>query len=196
MRPIDLMSLQRVGNEFGRVELRQDTVLIHAGAGTDAFVPPDGAPGTDRLPGLRLPLPPGPWRMSARVAPAFAAAFDAGALVLRTHGTSWAKLAFERAPDGRTMAVSVVTRDRSDDANGPLITAPAATLRACCTGEAFAFHVSEDGARWDLLRYFSLPDPVVALDFIAQSPTGQGCTVAFSDAQHGAEVPKDLRDGS
>jgi regulation of enolase protein 1 (concanavalin A-like superfamily) len=196
MRPIDLAALQHVGTEFGKVEVRPDAIMIHAGPGTDAFVPPDGGPGTDRLPGLRLAVPASPWAVSAHVQPTFRAGFDAGALVLRTEGATWAKLAFECAPDMRTMAVSVVTRDRSDDANGPLVAGPGLWLRACWTGKAHAFHISTDGKSWDFLRFFSLPEPVMALEFIAQSPTGQGCSATFTKAQIHDRTPHDLRDGS
>jgi uncharacterized protein len=196
MRPIDPSFLAPVGADFGYVDLGHDALVIHAGPSTDAFVPPDGSPGTDRLPGLRLAVPSGPWAVSARVQPTFRAGFDAGALVLRTKGNPWAKLAFECAPDLRTMAVSVVTRDRSDDANGPLVDAPALWLRALWSGKAHAFHISTDGTRWDFLRFFALPEPVNAIDFIAQSPTGQGCSVTFSDLRLGDRVPQDLRDGS
>jgi regulation of enolase protein 1 (concanavalin A-like superfamily) len=143
-----------------------------------------------------LALPPAPWAVSARVQPTFRAGFDAGALVLRTKGRAWAKLAFECAPDLRTMAVSVVTRDRSDDANGPLVDAPGLWLRALWTGQAHAFHISTDGTRWDFLRFFALPEPVVAIDFIGQSPTGQGCSATFTDLRLQDRVPQDLRDGS
>lgn len=196
MRPIDLAALDRVGTDFGQVEVRPDAVVIHAGPGTDAFVPPDGGPCTDRLPGLRLALGQAPWAVSAHVQPTFRAGFDAGALVLRTDGSAWAKLAFECAPDLRTMAVSVVTRDRSDDANGPLVAGPGLWLRALWTGKAHAFHISTDGKHWDFLRFFALPAPVTAIEFIAQSPTGQGCSVAFTQAQISDSVPQDLRDGS
>lgn len=196
MRRIDLSSLPRVGEDFGQFEARPDALVIHAGVGTDAFVPPDGSPSTDRLPGVRMPLSSSPWAVSTCVEPTFRAAFDAGALVLRTKGAAWAKLAFERAPDGRVMAVSVVTRDRSDDANGPLVEGRGLWLRAAWTGQAHAFHISTDGNRWDFLRFFSLPDPVVAIDFIAQSPTGTGCSVTFTEAKIANTAPQDLRDGS
>ena len=137
----------------------------------------------------------------ARVAPRFAAAFDVGALMLRTDsgigaGGDWAKLAFERSPDGRAMAVSVVTRGVSDDANGPDFGAEALFLRACWTGAAYAFHISVDGVRWDLLRFFALPSRVVSVDIVAQSPTGAGCEVRVDRVVLMAGAPKDLRDGS
>jgi regulation of enolase protein 1 (concanavalin A-like superfamily) len=196
MPNLNLAALQRVGQDFGRIELAGDRALIHAAASTDAFVPPDGGAAVDRLPGLRLPVPAGPWAVSARVAPAFASAFDAGALMLRSAGGPWAKLAYECAPDGRSMAVSVVTRDLSDDANGPVLTLPALHLRACCTGGAYAFHISADGRHWDLVRFFALPLPVTSVDFVAQSPTGQGCLVEIDAVVLHDKVPGNLRDGS
>ena len=59
----------------------------------------------------------GEFQFSALVAPAFGAAFDAGALIVREGPDRWLKLAFE-APEGVPMVVSVVTRGSSDDANG------------------------------------------------------------------------------
>lgn len=196
MSQIELASLPVVGAEFGTFRHSGTGTVIAAAAGTDAFTPPDGGAPTDRLPGLRHVCPPGPWTLSVRVAPAFAAAFDAGALMLRTGQGAWAKLAHERAPDGRRMAVSVVTRDASDDANGPVFEGESLHLRACFTGKAYAFHVSPDAGRWDLVRFFGLPDPVVAVDIIAQSPTGAGCEVRFDHAFFAPGAPADLRDGS
>jgi uncharacterized protein len=196
MQRIDLSRLPSVGHDFGQIDHGEGLAVIAAAAATDAFVPPDGGAAVDRLPGLRLQVPGGVWGVSARVRPAFGSAFDAGALMLRTSGRSWAKLAFERAPDGRGMAVSVVTRDLSDDANGPVFAEPALHLRACFTGTAFAFHVSPDGRHWDLVRFFALPDPVVAVDLIGQSPTGPGCRVQVDAAFLLDRVPENLRDGT
>ncbi|NBE09479.1 DUF1349 domain-containing protein [Paragemmobacter ruber] len=201
MAEIDLGTLAVVGAEYGSVRHLTGGAVIAAGGGTDAFSPPDGGAAVDRLPGLRLTCPEGPWMLTARVAPRFAAAFDAGALMLRTDSGiggagDWAKLAFERSPDGRTMAVSVVTRGVSDDANGPDCEGEALFLRACWTGAAYAFHISVDGARWDLLRFFALPGRVVAVDIVAQSPTGAGCEVWVDRVTLTAGAPEDLRDGS
>lgn len=196
VEPLDLRRLPHVGAEYGTVQHRDGHTVIAAGAGTDAFVPPDGGAAADRLPGLRWACPEGPWTLSVRVTPGFAAAFDAGALMLRTDRGAWAKLAYEQAPDGRRMAVSVVTKDTSDDGNGPVFTAPDLHLRACFTGAAQAFHTSTDGVTWDLLRFFALPGRVEAVDIIAQSPTGQGCAVRFDRAAVAAGAPLNLRDGS
>ena len=196
MHRIDLTGLPVVGAACGTVQHHEGQSLIAAGPGTDAFVPPDGGAAADRLPGLRWTCPEGPWTLTVRVTPAFAAAFDAGALMLRAAGGSWAKLAFEQAPDGRRMAVSVVTKDTSDDGNGPVFATPDLHLRACFTGKAHAFHTSTDGRRWDLLRFFALPGRVQAADIIAQSPTGQGCAVRVDSAAWAEGAPANLRDGS
>lgn len=196
MRQIDLSSLPIVGGDHGRIQHDGPVTIISAAGSTDAFVPPDGANAVDRLPGLRFPCPTGPWTLSLRVAPAFGAAFDAGGLMLRSTTGAWAKLAFEQAPDGRPMAVSVVTKDTSDDANGPAFASPFLHLRACFTGKAYAFHHSLDGARWDLLRFFALPGKVATVDIIAQSPTGAGCVVRFDLASMTETAPENLRDGT
>jgi len=196
MGDLDLSSLPFVGAEHGAVRHEGAVTVISAGAATDAFTPPDGGAAVDRLPGVRLACPQEPWTLSVRVAPGFGSAFDAGALMLRTAGAAWAKLAFEQAPDGRRMAVSVVTKDTSDDGNGPVFDSATLRLRACFTGKAYAFHHSLDGERWDLLRFFALPDPVVAVDIVAQSPTGPGCVVRVDQARLTAGAPGDLRDGT
>jgi len=69
-------------------------------------------------------------------------------------------------------------------------------LRVSQFGSAFAFHASLDGDRWLMVRYFTLDDPSeIAVGFQAQSPTGDGCTVTFSDIQFTATPLTDLRAG-
>jgi regulation of enolase protein 1 (concanavalin A-like superfamily) len=193
---IDLQTLEGVGVDCGTVSFSEGGVTISAGAGTDAFSPPDGGPAIDRLPGLRLPVPEGDWRVVARVAPMFRTTFDAAALVVRSDAGAWAKLAYERSPDGRGTAVSVVTRATSDDANGPTFDLAALWLRVAHTGKVVAFHTSTDGVRWDLLRLFALPGRVQAVDLIAQSPMGEGCSARIDEVALLAGCPADMRDGS
>jgi uncharacterized protein len=193
---INLRSLERIRPDCGEISLDEAGVTIAAGAGTDAFSPPDGGPAIDRLPGLRLPVPEGEWRLVARVAPAFSATFDAAALVVRSDAGAWAKLAYERSPDGRGTAVSVVTRGTSDDANGPTFDLPALWLRVAHDLKVVAFHISTHGLRWDLLRLFALPGRVQAVDLIAQSPMGEGCSARIDQVALLPGCPTDMRDGT
>jgi regulation of enolase protein 1 (concanavalin A-like superfamily) len=124
----------------------------------------------------------------------FAAAYDAGVLVLYERDDLWAKLCFELSPQGEPMVVSVVTRGVSDDCNSFVVDGRSVWLRIARIGTAFAFHASTDGERWRLVRHFALDgarDPSVG--FLAQSPTGDGCAVAFEGISYRAETLGDLR---
>jgi len=178
-----------------RWELEDGRLTIEAGPRTDWFVAPegDGDPVASG-PALLAPVP-GVYRLSARVTVEFAATFDAGVLMLHAGEGLWAKLCFEYSPRGEPMVVSVVTDGVSDDANGFVVDGNQVWLRVSRLGQAFAFHASLDGARWELIRHFALRGEP-ALGFEAQSPTGEGCVASFDDIRLVPERLADLRDGS
>jgi uncharacterized protein len=180
-----------------RWHLGEDGSLsIQAGPGTDLFVDPQGAASMLNAPRL-LGSPSGDFQLSARVTVDFAATFDAGVLLLYTNERSWAKLCFERAPSGEAMVVSVVTRDVSDDANSFAVEAPQVWLRMSRLGPAWAFHASTDGSRWQFIRHFALDSADgLASGFLAQSPTGSGCTAVFDAITYRPEGLADLRGGA
>jgi uncharacterized protein len=93
-------------------------------------------------------------------------------------------------------AVSVVTRGTSDDCNSFEVAGDTLWLRITRSGSAWAFHASVDGAWWRLLRYFTLGDGLVRVGFLAQSPTGDGCTASFDQIRFAPGAPSNLRDGS
>jgi regulation of enolase protein 1 (concanavalin A-like superfamily) len=174
------------------------TLRATAGPRTDLFTSPED--GTARA-GAPLLLGPvsGDFQLSARAEPDFASAFDAGALIVREPGGDWAKLAFESSPQGTTMAVSVVTRGRSDDANGFPHDGKGLFLRIARRGGAYALHASADGTYWELVRHFTLGGDAggpVEAGFAIQSPTGEGCAVTFSEIRFARETLAELRDGS
>jgi uncharacterized protein len=170
---------------------------VVAGARTDWFVDPQGS--TD--PTLNAPAllctPNGDFLLGARVSVDFAATYDAGVLALRQRANLWAKLCFERSPQGEPMVVSVVTRGVSDDCNSFVVDGPSVWLRIARIGTAFAFHASTDGERWRLVRHFALDGArVPSVGFLAQSPTGEGCKVVFERISYRAETLGDLRSGA
>jgi regulation of enolase protein 1 (concanavalin A-like superfamily) len=179
-------------------------LVLTGGAGTDLFVDPSGdAPVPDA--GRLLGTPPdGDFTLAARVTVDFQSTYDAGVLLLHAGPRHWAKLCFEFSPQHEPTAVTVVTRKTSDDCNSFEVAARALWLRITRTGRAWAFHASTEGQYWRLLRYFSLGEHdgeagagrPVQVGFLAQSPTGQGCTVTFSEISLRAGAPSDLRDGS
>jgi regulation of enolase protein 1 (concanavalin A-like superfamily) len=180
-------------------ELAGGALRLTGAAGSDLFLDPAGSdapPDAGRL--LGLP-PAGDFSLSARVAVEFGQTFDAGVLLVYATGRHWAKLCFEYSPQQVPTAVTVVTREVSDDSNSFETDTDSLWLRITRTGPAWAFHASTDGTWWRLLRYFTLaePDPArTAVGFLAQSPMGKGCAAAFDHIAFSSTIPADLRDGS
>lgn len=169
-------------------------LTIEAGPRTDLFRDPQGAEPRLEAPRQLVDPPAGDWTLSARVTAHLAATFDAGALLLWVDERTWGKLAFERSPAGEGMVVSVVTRGLSDDSNSVVVDGDAVWLRIARVGAAFAFHASHDGERWDFVRHFAL-DGEPRAGFLAQSPTGEGCTATFEEIRLEAGRLRDLRSG-
>ena len=173
-------------------------LIVTGGAKSDLFIDPAGEegarPDAGRLTGL-----PGDrdFTLSARVSVRFGSVFDAGVLLLYLSERRWAKLCYELSPQRRPTAVTVVTRGMSDDSNSFETAGGPLWLRITRSGRAWAFHASEDGAWWRLLRYFTLGEASGArVGFLAQSPTGPGCTAVFDEIVYKSGAPADLRDGS
>jgi regulation of enolase protein 1 (concanavalin A-like superfamily) len=96
------------------------------------------------------------------------------------------------------MVVSVVTRGVSDDANAFVVPERSVRLRVSRIDRAYAYHASIDGKTWTLIRVFTLGSDVTGhkVGFEAQSPTGDGCTVTFTEIHFTRQRLNDLRDGS
>jgi regulation of enolase protein 1 (concanavalin A-like superfamily) len=146
-----------------------------------------------------LGLPPaGDFQFSARVTVDFQSQYDAGVLLLWIDEQNWAKFCFECSPAGEPMVVSVVTRGVSDDANAFTVSERSIWLRVSRIDRVYAYHASTDGTTWQLIRVFTLGEPVSdhRIGFEAQSPTGDGCTVTFNDIRFASRRLAELRDGS
>ena len=170
-------------------------MTIEAGPRTDWFVDPGLGRATLDAPAL-VGATSGDFLVSARVEVEFAATFDAGVLALWRDEQTWAKLCFEYSPDREPMVVSVVTRVTSDDCNSTVVDGPAVWLRIARIGRQFAFHASNDGTLWRLVRHFALTDDeAIEVGFASQSPLGEGCTATFSEIRFSAETLADLRSG-
>jgi len=185
--------------------LTSDGVTGTAPARTDIFIDPGADRTADPNAGVTLNAPTllgtpagDEWQLSAQVSVQFASTFDAGVLLLWADASHWAKLCFEYAPDGEPMIVSVVCDGAADDANAFVLDTAETWLRISRTGRAVAFHASDDGSHWKLIRHFALPltDMPYKVGFEVQSPTGDGCAVRFRSIRFSATRLADLRDGS
>ncbi|KQZ08125.1 DUF1349 domain-containing protein [Agromyces fucosus] len=123
--------------------------------------------------------------------------FDAAVLGLWCDEDHWAKLCFEYSPGGQAMVVSVVTNDYSDDCNSSIVEEEFVHLRVSRIGEAYAFHASTDGERWDFVRLFRLhTDVTPVVGFMSQAPLGETCEARFDQIRLTDETLLDLREGS
>jgi regulation of enolase protein 1 (concanavalin A-like superfamily) len=193
--------LEPAGSPPPGCHVRRGALILSAAAGTDLFVDPAGAdPGQVPDAGRFVGLPPaGDFTLAAQVQVQFGSMYDAGALLLHARERHWAKVCLEYSPQQRPTAVTVVTRGVSDDCNSFEVTGDTLWLRITRSGAAWAFHASADGSAWRLLRYFALggdPAELVRVGFLAQSPTGPGCTATFDHISFQPGAPMNLRDGS
>jgi uncharacterized protein len=169
-------------------------VSIEAPELTDFFVDPLEVSTRLNAPSLLFPVTED-FMLSARVQTNAPGTYDAGVLIVYQHDSSWGKLCFERSPQGEMMIVSVVTKGVSDDANAVVIPTDQVLLRISRLRSAWAFHYSVDGNVWHMVRLFSLEAGSCRAGFLAQSPTGAGCAVQFTEIQYKAEKLSDVRSG-
>ena len=172
------------------------TLSMAAGPQTDWFYDPAGSKRSSNVPVALFAPPDQNCLLSAKVTVGFNSTFDAGVLFLYADDERWAKLCFEYAPTNRPMVVSVVTRGKSDDCNSVYIDDNSVYLRLYREGDRLAFHYSEDGEYWLLVRHFTIGDlQDVRIGFSAQAPTGDGCQVEFSEIGYRAGMLSDIRSG-
>lgn len=169
-------------------------LILTSPARADWFIDPQGTVQVSNAPALLFPASD-PCLLSAQVVVEHRATYDAGVLMVYESPRAWAKFCLELSPQGLPMIVSVVTKGVSDDCNAFPVQGPV-FMRVAKLERAYAFHVSQDGKRWDLIRYFTLEDhPRAQLGFEAQSPTGSGCTASFRAIRFEPRLLTELRSG-
>ena len=163
-------------------------------AKTDWFIDPQGSVNLSNAPVL-LFATSGPCILSAQVTVNHMATYDAGVIMVYENPSMWAKLCVELSPQRIPTVVSVVTKGLSDDCNAFPVNGPM-YLRVARLEQAYAFHVSQNGIDWNLIRYFKIEDTKNAqMGFLTQSPTGNGCTAFFRDIRFEERLLEDIRSG-
>jgi uncharacterized protein len=177
--------------------ISEDSLDITAGPLSDWFHNPSDSTVKKNAPlALFKPAAADFW-LSAKVTVEFKSTYDAGVLFIYLNRNTWAKLCFEYSPQNEPMVVSVVTRGRSDDCNSAVIGTDTVYLRVYKQANALAYHYSTDGHTWHFVRHFTMGDlSNLRIGFAAQSPTGKGCTVHFSEIDFKYGNLPDLRSGA
>ncbi len=169
---------------------------ITAGPTCDWFHNPADSTIKNNAPGALFKPSGENFLFSAKVNVDFKSTYDAGVLFLYVNRDTWTKLCFEYSPQNEPMVVSVVTRGRSDDCNSVVIGSNTVYLRVFRQANTVAFHYSNDGKTWHFVRHFTIGDlGNLRAGFAAQSPTGKGCAVHFSEIQFKYASLPDLRSG-
>lgn len=186
-------------NASGTVVVTADGAVITANAQTDWFFHPNGQTRLSNVPSLVLDTAEPVVSITAQVAVDFSGTYDAGALFVQTAPDQWAKLAYELSPQGIPTVVSVVTKQTSDDCDGPRVPGGTVWLRLYVQDNIVALHFSEDGTLWRFNRTFSLarsPGAMVKLGLAAQAPLGNGCEAVFSSVRVAHDRIADFRNGT
>ena len=174
-------------------------LTLTAAGGVDWSNDALGGPSQHEATSLGFNAPGDDFTLSARARVTSArTTFDAAVLTLHSDDDHWAKLCFEYSPAGQAMVVTVVTDRFSDDCNSAVVTGTDVHLRIARLGDAWAFHSSTDGVRWDFVRLFHLVPGGARwkVGFMAQAPMGDSCTAVFDRIALRHERLSDLRNGA
>lgn len=164
--------------------LDRGTLSITAGPKTDMFRDPNVTYNTDNAPKLLFDADDD-FVLSAGIQHPFSNKWDGGALVLIEDPLNWIKFCFERDYTGAKRIVSVVTKDISDDCNSVSLTGTKVYFKIAKAANVITLYYATDNKKWFLVRHLQFNNrKKLKLGFLAQSPTGQTCTVAFSDISY------------
>lgn len=177
----------------GDFELLDDGLSLSSLPNTDFFVNPlNGNVINNAV--FRYQEVKGDFIYKARVSCNFANNFDAPILMAYENDKSWIKICFEQTDQGRPAIVSVVTRDRSDDAVGEYVKQEEVWLLLARKDNTFSAHYSLDGKLYLMTRLAWVPmDQKIKLGFGVQSPAGGSVTAYFRDMSLKQSTPSDLR---
>ncbi|AZR03014.1 DUF1349 domain-containing protein [Trueperella pyogenes] len=169
---------------------------VQALAGDDLFLSPDND-GARTLSATRF-LIDAPETATFEFVPSaeFVTTFDSVALVGWQDDEHWFKLCLEQDPQGRNRIVSVVTKGRSDDANGPFVGETTVKLQCRRQGDFISLHYrTDDKGIVDLVRCFRLPleGHSLQLGFTVQSPQGHGLKARIQSLRLSDSVNEDIR---
>jgi hypothetical protein len=169
----------------------QNSITITAGPKTDMFRDPNVTYNTDNAPKL-LFSPDADFVLTCSIHHTFSNKWDGGALVLKWDSLNWVKFCFEKDYTGAHRVVSVVTRGISDDCNSAEVKGEQVRYKIAKADNVITLYYAVNDGNWFLIRHFQVDlNKPVRLGFLAQSPTGNLCTVKFSDIVYKHKKIKD-----
>jgi regulation of enolase protein 1 (concanavalin A-like superfamily) len=178
-----------------KYEETEDGIQVYAPADTDYFVNPIDGNVKANAPFFYKEVD-GDFILRAKVSHDFISTYDACVLLALENDKLWAKACFEYTDLGTNAVVTVMTNEKSDDANGINIEGNEIWLQMSRKDNVFAIHYSLDGKEFMMSRLSYLPmQKKIKVGLEAQSPTGKGGMRKFTDVSLEIRSPLDIRKG-
>ena len=177
----------------GQVTVTDTGLRIAPSVDTNLFIAPGENESIANAP-MVLFASEGDFTLKAKISAQLAGIYDVGALVVFADEQHWAKLCFENSFKREATVVTVVKRERSDDANSETIASPFVYMTIARRGNEYTMHFSRDGQQWRLARHFQLLIPSgVRAGFAAHTESNSHLAVEFSEIVYRAKAPKSMR---
>jgi len=174
-------------------EISGNALSILAANGTDLYNDCGGASKIASAPMLLFEPDP-QFVLTAAVSVDFKHEFDGGFLVIYEGENHWGKLLFEKSHGGPLSVCSAVTSTFSDDTVNTQVSVKKVWLRIARTEDKVVFYLSQDGKRWNYIRYFHFQGKA-KVGFASQSPDGRQCNAVFTQISYSPTAPKDFWTG-
>ena len=187
----------------GKIRQKDGRIEIFAPAGSDFFYN-NGSVNEEGITPESLCNAPfyytevsGDFVMKVKVSHDFRDTYDSSSVMVMLDMKNWAKACFEKTDFDTHAAVSVVSRNgECDDANGCNIEGNSVWLQITRVGNSFAFHYSEDGDHFYMMRFFNLPaEKTVKVGLLAQAPQGGGGIRRYEHLSIEKKTVKNIRFG-
>ena len=187
----------------GQLKEEKNRIEMYAPAGSDFFCN-NGAISEEGITPETLCNAPfyyteikGDFVMKVKVTHEFKDTYDSASVMIMIDMLNLAKACFEKTDFGTHAAVSVVTRNgESDDANGCNVDSNTVWLQITRVGNSFAFHYSEDGKAFYMMRLFNLSaSDSIKVGLLAQAPQGQGGVRIYENFSIENKTVKNIRFG-
>lgn len=174
-----------------------DKLVFKSKAKSDYFNEPDGTMSYSTAPVLLTKIDNSkPFTFTAKVTPTFTDTYDAGAMYVFLNKNWWFKFAFEQDELKRTRAVTVRTRETSDDNNHDVIDSTSTYMKISSDTKTIGFYYSLDNKAWQLVRLFRNDYPLETwIGVSTQSPIGKGNSTIFEEFSLSKKSIKDFRMG-
>jgi hypothetical protein len=182
-----------VNGEKGTASVRDGVLRIAPVPHTNLFHAPDDGFIVVNAP-MVLFAPEGDFTFKAKISAQLVNVYDVAALVAYGDDKHWAKLCFENSALQEATVVTVVTRERSDDANSETVASPFVYMAIARKGNEYSMHFSRDGQHWRLARHFQLPsEPRLRIGFAAHSDSNSQFAASFSEIVYRPTAPANMR---